>query len=104
MLPICPASDEMLTMRPVPRSSMCGRTAFDMKKGAGQVDRQHLVPVLVGHLQNGAVDRDAGVIDEDVQAAVAVDDLAHRAPAVLGRADVALVDSGRHAMDREAGE
>ena len=61
---------------------------------AGQVDRQHLVPVLVGHLQHGLVDRDPGVVDEDVEAPVLLDDLVDGAPAVLRRADVALVERG----------
>src|SRR5579871_2665369 len=62
------------------------------EEGAGQVDRDHPLPVLVGHLRHGLVDRDACVVDQDVQTAVPFDDLGHHAAAVTGRADVALVD------------
>jgi hypothetical protein len=59
---------------------------------AGEVDGDDLVPVLVGHLEDRLVRGDPRVVDEDVQPAVVLDDLADRAPAVLRRADVALVD------------
>ena len=85
-------------IRPVPRSSMCGSTAWLMKNAPGQVDRQNLVPVLVGQLERGLVDRDPGVVDQHVEPAVAVDHLVDRPPAILGRADVALVDARGHAV------
>ena len=71
---------------------------------AREVDRDHLVPVLVGHLQHGLVDRDPGVVDEHVEAAVALDHLVDRAAAVLGRADVALVDAALDAVVLELGQ
>jgi predicted exporter len=37
--------------------------------GAGQVDRQHLGPVLLRHLHEGHVAQDAGVVDDDVELA-----------------------------------
>jgi hypothetical protein len=58
---------------------------------AGQVDGDHLLPVLVGHLGHGPVDGDPGVVDQDVEAAMLIDNLAQDAPAVTGRADIPLV-------------
>src|SRR5580658_6139633 len=71
---------------------------------ARQVDRDHLLPVFVGHLGHRPVDRDPGVVDQDVQPAMLIDDLAQHAPAITGRADVPVVHCdppprmfGRHA-------
>src|ERR1019366_5662345 len=50
-------------------------------------------PILFGHLQHRLVDRDPGVVDEDVELSVCLDHLTDGAPAVLGRADIALVDT-----------
>ncbi len=61
------------------------------EEGAGQVDRDDLLPVLVGHLGHGPVDRDAGVVDQDVDPAVLVDHLVQDPAAVVRAADVALV-------------
>jgi hypothetical protein len=58
---------------------------------AGEVDRQHLVPAVVGHLGDRAVGRDARVVDENVEPPVLLDDLGDRAPAVIARGDVTLV-------------
>src|SRR5918998_6497357 len=44
-------------------------------EGAGQVDVDDPSPVVVGHLQHGAVDGDAGVVDQDVEPAVLLDHL-----------------------------
>src|ERR1039457_4345769 len=61
------------------------------EEGAGQVDGDDPLPVLVGHLRHGPVDRDARVIDEDVEPAMLVDDLLQHPAAVIGRTDIALV-------------
>jgi hypothetical protein len=50
------------------------------------------VPVLHAHLADGAVDGDAGVVDQDVQPAVLLEHLLDDPFAVGGDADVALVD------------
>ena len=63
------------------------------EEGAGEVDRKHLVPVLIGHLQHRLVDRDPGVVDQDVHPPVLLYDRGHGATAILRRADVALVDA-----------
>ena len=47
-----------------------------------------------GHLADGLVHGDAGVVDQDVELAVGVEDFADDPLAVFGRADVALVDAG----------
>jgi hypothetical protein len=59
---------------------------------SGQVDGDDPGPVLVGHLVHGPVDGDPGVIDQDVQAAVLLDDLVDDAAAVGRVADVAVVE------------
>src|SRR5262249_8550206 len=70
---------------------------------AGQVDRDDLLPVVVGHLGHGPVDGDAGVVHQDVQPAVLLDDVADHATAVFAAADVPVVQGdpatgigGRH--------
>src|SRR5439155_9744612 len=65
------------------------------EEGAGQVDGDDADPVLVTHLGHGLVDGDPGVVDQDVQAAVLLDDFAHHAPAVFRHADVSVVDGDR---------
>src|SRR5215467_14095460 len=61
---------------------------------AGQVDRDHLLPVVIGHLGHDLVDRDPGVVDQDVEPAVLLDDLADHPAAVVGVTDVPLVHGG----------
>jgi hypothetical protein len=61
-----------------------------------------------GHLQHRPVLGDAGVVHEDVQGAVLIDDLADDALAILGLADVALVHArvraaARHLLDELLG-
>jgi hypothetical protein len=63
------------------------------KERPGQVDSDDLVPFVFGHLGHCFVDRDAGVVDQDVQAAVEVDDLADGSPAVFRARDIALMDA-----------
>ena len=67
---------------------------------AREVDAQDFVPVVDAHLPDGPVDGDAGVVDEDVQAAVLLDDFLNDALAVLGVADVALMQGQRAAVGR----
>jgi len=55
------------------------------------------VPVLHAHLADRLVDRDAGVVDQDVELAVLVQDLGDDPLAVGRDTDVALVD-GRALM------
>src|SRR6266851_4111696 len=61
------------------------------EEGAGQVDRDDLLPVLVGHLGHGPVDGDPGVVHQDVEPAVLVDHLVQHPAAVIGLTDVAVV-------------
>ena len=72
-------------------------------EGPGQVDVDHPAPVVVGHLEHGPVDGDAGVVDQDVQPAVLLDHLGDGAAAVVGGGDVAAVD-GDVAVRVGAGE
>src|SRR4051812_4238778 len=81
-------TDEMLMMRPDPRSNMCGNTAWLRKNAPERLTASTTEPVLVGELEHCAVDRDARVVDEDVQAAVLFEDLVDRPPAIPRRADV----------------
>src|SRR4051812_39692356 len=61
---------------------------------ARQVDLDDPVPVFDGHLADGLVQGDAGVVDQDVEAAVGVEDFLDDSFAVFGGADVALVGAG----------
>jgi hypothetical protein len=61
------------------------------------------VPVVDAHFPDGPVDGDAGVVDEDVEAAVLVDDFLDDALAVLGVADVALVQGQGAAVGLDGG-
>jgi hypothetical protein len=72
-----------------------------MCSSAGEVDAQHLVPVVHRQLPDGAIQGDAGVVDEDVEAAVTVDHLSDDAQAVIGVAHVAVVDAGPRAAALE---
>ena len=85
-------------IRPVPRSSMCGSAAWLMKNAPDRLTASTLY-------QSSSVIFSAvlsivmpGVVDQHVEAAVALDHLVDRAPAVLGRADVAPVDARGHAV------
>jgi hypothetical protein len=71
---------------------MCPAQAI--KKPPGRL-LDDAVPVLVAHLGHGLVDGDPGVVDQDVQAAVLLDDFTHHAPAVFRLADVPVVDGDR---------
>ena len=90
-------------IRPVPRSIMCSSAARDMKKAPDRLTARTLYQSSSVILEIVLSDGDAGVVDEDVQAPVMVDDLLHGAPAVLGRADVALVDGDRDLVLGELG-
>jgi len=48
---------------------MCGRQAFGGEKRAVQMDREHLLPLGEGELLDRMHDLDAGIADEDVDAA-----------------------------------
>src|SRR6185312_417432 len=65
-----------------------------------------LVPVLVGHLGHRLIDRDAGVVDQNVQAAMAIDHLLNGSSAILTATDVALMDTDLGAISgcRQLGE
>jgi len=63
---------------------------------AGQVDGEDLVPVSRGQVQGELVDRDAGVVDEDVEPTVLIDHFPHHPPAVLGLGDIPLVNREPH--------
>ena len=54
------------------------------------VDRHHIVPVLLADFHHGTPPRDPHVVVQDVQAAVSLDGRLHHAAAVLGRAKVGL--------------
>src|SRR5664280_807911 len=61
-------------------------------EGAGQVHRKNGVPFFYGHLHGHLVHGDTGVVDQDVDAAVLVEDLLDHPAAVFRFGDVALVD------------
>src|SRR5262249_38661576 len=69
-------------------------------------DRDDLVPFVFGHFGHGLVDRDAGVVDQDVEAAVEVDDLLDGSLTVSPAPDIALMnaDLGAVTGGRQLGE
>ena len=70
-------------IRPVPRSSHVLQCRLGHVERPGEVHREHRVPVLDRHLHGHLVDGDAGVVDEDVEAAVLVEHLLDDPAAVL---------------------
>src|SRR4029078_3106448 len=68
------------------------------KERPGQVDRDDLVPFVFGHLGHCFVDRDAGVVDQDVQTAVEVDDLLDGSLTIIPAPDIALMDAALGAV------
>ena len=85
-------------IRPEPRDEHVRDRRLGHVEGARQVHLQHLVPVGRGHLRDRLVDRDARVVDEDVEPAVLLDHLLDYALAVLRVADVALVQRKRASL------
>src|ERR1035437_7905824 len=65
---------------------------------AREVDRDHLVPILVGHLQDRLVDRDPSVVDQDVEPPMRVNHFLDGAATVLGRTDITLMDARVNVM------
>jgi hypothetical protein len=92
--------DEMFTIRPEPLLQCRLRG----EEGSREVDGEHRSPVVVGHLRHRAVDRDAGVVDEDVEAAVLLDHFGDGAPAIVRVPHVARVRAGRHAELGQLGQ
>ena len=76
------------------------------EEGPGQVDSDDLVPFVLGHLGHGLVDRDAGVVDQDVQTAVQVDDFVDGSLTVIRARDIAMMDADLGAVTgrRQLGE
>ncbi len=95
MFPVSPMIDEMLMIRPVPRSSMCGITAWLMKNAPDRLTAITLYQSSSVIFSHALVAGDAGVVDEHVEPAVALDHLVDGPAAVVGRADVALMDARR---------
>src|SRR5215468_9642753 len=67
------------------------KRVLGQEERTGQVDRDDPLPVVVGHLGHGPVDGDPGVVDQDVEPAMLVNDLADHPAAVIGVPDVPLV-------------
>jgi hypothetical protein len=94
MLPVSPTTDDTLTMRPLPRSTMWASAAWQRKKAPERFTASTLCQsssVMAATVVHG----DAGVVDQDVEAPVTVYDLTDRAAAVAGGADIAPVRRSR---------
>ena len=77
--PTSPPCELMLTMRPPrPAAAIVAGDRLAHEERAAQVDRHHLVPVGFGHIEGGAGEAQAGIVDEDVDAAVRGDDAPRR--------------------------
>ena len=83
-----------------------GRRGLDAVEGAGHVGLHHLAPRLGGEPPQRAVVRDAGVVDEAVDAAEPLLDLGHEALDFVVVADVAArrVDADAERFDRRLGQ
>ena len=84
---------DTFTMRPLPRSAMWRSAAWDRKNAPDRLTFSTLNQSVVGHLEHGLVDGDAGIVDEDVEPPVLGDDLVDGAPAIIRLAHIALVDA-----------
>ena len=71
-LPAMPLIEETDTIRPRARSTPSSTSIVVDALLGDQVDVQHHVPLVLGHPPERAVARDAGVVDDDVDAAVAL--------------------------------
>ena len=71
--------------------------------GSGEVDLEHLVPVLAGHLQERHVAKDASVVDHDVDATEGVRDRGDRSlhRITIGHVADEAVQALVEAVDRE---
>ena len=74
-LPAMPLIDETPTIRPLRRMASRANSSSVDALGRGEVDRDHLAPLLMGHPPERLVARDAGVVDDDVDAAVVVEQM-----------------------------
>src|SRR5204863_9199057 len=72
-------------------------------EGAGQVHPQDGVPIVDGHLPDGLVHGDAGVVDQVVDPSVPGEHVLDDALAVLGDPDVALMGGDGQALRLELG-
>ena len=68
-----------------------------------EMDVEDVVPLLVGHVLDGAVPGEAGVVDDDVEAAEGLDRGADEAVAEIRRGHVAGADRGRAAEVSDGG-
>ena len=65
-----------------------GQDGLAAKKGPFQVDLQNLVPGLVGEIPHGMVGGDAGIVDQDIDAAMQEEDLLDGAFDLAGLGDI----------------
>jgi hypothetical protein len=93
MLPISPMMLDTLTMRPLPRSAMWRRAAWERKKAPERFTLSTLNQSSSAILSTVLVAGDPGVVDQDVQPPVRLDHLVDGAAAIAGLSHVALVDA-----------
>jgi len=72
MLPVSPMMELMLTMRAVALLDHVVECRFHHVEGAGEIDPEDGVPFVDSHPADRLVHRDAGIVDEDVDFAVAL--------------------------------
>ena len=91
--PTSPPCELMLTMRPPrPAAAIVARDRLAHEEGAAQIDRHHLVPVGLGHVEGRAGEAQARIVDENIDAAVRGDDAGD---GFVDRGDVAHVQALR---------
>ena len=62
---------------------MCGRHQLGHGEGREEIQLHEVAGLLHGHLPGGLVDADAGVVDQDIDGAEALQRAVHDAAAVL---------------------
>ena len=67
----------LMILPPGPCLTICARHGLAQEEHGFEVDVHHVVPVLLGELERSVAPDDAGVVDQDVDAAVGLDHLPH---------------------------
>ena len=67
-----PPMEPTLTIMPLRRSRMCGATSCVMASRREEIQLHQVARLVHGHLPGGLVDADAGIVDENIDGAEAL--------------------------------
>ena len=101
--PARPQPDAVLMMEPPPAAAMMGMTSAGHQKNGFYVHRHHPVPVGFAEFDDRGAANDAGVVEQDVDAAKFADRALDDALAVGGAGDVAGFEDGAAAVACDLG-